>query len=53
MEYNILATLSFDLTFPTPLRFLERFSKLLGDDIVVCQYAQFLIELALTDIRMI
>lgn len=39
MEYNILATLSFDLTFPTPFRFLERFSKLLGDDIVVFQYA--------------
>jgi cyclin B len=39
MEYTILSTLSFDVTFPTPLRFLERFSKLLGDDPVITQYS--------------
>jgi cyclin B len=32
MEFSILSTLSFDLTFPTAHRFMERYSKLLGDD---------------------
>lgn len=32
MEFSILNTLSFELTFPTSNRFLERFMKLLGDD---------------------
>lgn len=53
MEYHMLSTLSFDITFPTALRFLERFSKLMGDDLAVQYYAQFLIELSLTDIRML
>lgn len=53
MEYHILSTLSFDVTFPTSNRFLERFMKLLGDDQQVTNYAQFLIELGLIDIRML
>ena len=36
MEYTILSTLSFDLTFPTALRFLERYHKLVGEDTGVC-----------------
>jgi hypothetical protein len=32
MEYNILNILSFDITFPTIHRFLERYMKILGDD---------------------
>eukprot|EP00347_Sterkiella_histriomuscorum_P001516 403371732 len=53
MEFSILNTLSFELTFPTSNRFLERFMKLLGDDQDVMNFAQFLIELGLIDIRMI
>jgi hypothetical protein len=53
MEYNILSTLSFDITFPTALRFLERYLKLIGEDSVLSNYSLFLIEIALTDIRMI
>lgn len=32
MEFSILSVLSFDFTFPTAFRFLERYIKLLGDD---------------------
>lgn len=32
MEFHILSTLSFDCTFPTPYRFLERYLKVLGED---------------------
>jgi G2/mitotic-specific cyclin-B, other len=32
MEFLILNTLSFDITFPTSLRFLERYMKLIGED---------------------
>lgn len=53
MEYQILSTLSFDLTFPTVHRFLERFIKTLQDDSTVMLYATFLTELALIDIRML
>jgi hypothetical protein len=53
MEYHILSTLSFDITFPTAHRFLERYIKFIGDDNQVFNYAMFLIELSLTDIRML
>lgn len=53
MEFLILSTLEFDLTFPTSNRFLEKYIKLLDDDQTVMQYAQFLIDLALVDIRML
>jgi hypothetical protein len=53
MEFHILNTLSFDITFPTSLRFLERYMKLIGEDQNVMNYSQFLIELALVDIRML
>jgi hypothetical protein len=39
MEFSILNTLGFDLTFPTPLRFLERYMKQLGDDPNVTTFA--------------
>ncbi len=32
MEYQILNILSFDITFPTTHRFIERYMKLVGDD---------------------
>jgi G2/mitotic-specific cyclin-B, other len=53
MEFSILSTLSFDCTFPTPYRFLERYVKLIGEDSTLHNYALFLIELALVDIRML
>ena len=53
MEFSILSTLSFDLTFPTTHRFLERYSRLLGCDSRVLNFAYFLSELALIDIRML
>ncbi len=53
MEFSILSTLSFDLTFPTANRFIERYSQLLGDDEKVVTLANFLVELALIDIRML
>ena len=53
MEFYILSKLSFDLTFPTSFRFLERYGRLIGDDSRVIQLAQYLIELSLVDIRML
>lgn len=55
MEFMILNTLSFDITFPTMNRFLERFMKVLGDEQNSCvmNYAYFLIDLSLIDIRML
>ena len=53
MEFSILNALSFDLTFPTPFRFLEKYSKKLGADEQMTNYASFLLELALVDIRML
>ena len=53
MEYNILTTLDFDFTFPTPLRFLERYMKKTGEDKELMFYSHFLIELALVDIQML
>lgn len=53
MEFLILSALSFDLTFPTSYRFLERYNRILGDDPHVMSLALFLMELALIDVRML
>jgi hypothetical protein len=53
MEFHILNTLGFDVTFPTSYRFLERYMKILGGDQNAMNFAQFLIELALVDISML
>lgn len=53
MEFHILSTLSFDITFPTAHRFLERYMKILGDDQTVSIFAYFFVELALVDIRLL
>ena len=39
MEFHILNALSFDFTFPTSLRFLERYMKLIGEDPNVMNYS--------------
>lgn len=33
MEYHILSILSFNITFPTAIKFLERFNQYLGNDL--------------------
>jgi cyclin B len=53
MEFSILNTLSFDITFPTAFRFLERYLKHINEEQTVMMYASFLVELALVDIRML
>lgn len=53
MEFLILSALQFDLTFPTAMRFLERYMRVLGEDSGVLTLAQFLMELALIDVRML
>ena len=53
MEFSILNTLSFDITFPTAFRFLERYVKQISEDQTIMMYACFLVELALVDIRML
>lgn len=53
MEFQILSTLSFDITFPTPHRFLERYMRMLGEDTTVTIFAYYLVELALVDIRLL
>lgn len=52
MELDILVTLQFDLTSPSPYRFLERFRKLstvVASDDKVFFFAQYLMEIALLD----
>lgn len=53
MEFEILSILSFDLTFPTPYRFYQKFCALIGGDQTMAFYAQFLLELSLTDMKML
>jgi hypothetical protein len=53
MEFLILSALGFDITFPTPHRFLERYMSVFGENEDVLAYSQFLMELALVDVRMI
>lgn len=55
MEFMILSSLSFDLTFPTTHRFLERYTKMLTleDDSPVVHLAYFFVDLSLLDVRML
>jgi len=39
MEFHILNTLGFDITFPTANRFLERYMKIVGEDKNVQNYS--------------
>lgn len=49
MESSILEVLEFDITFPSPLRFLERFSKLMNLDQRCFSLAMFLLQTILCD----
>ena len=53
MEMEILTTLNFNITFPTPYRFIEIYRKLLNlDDKTFC-FSWFCIELCLIEYKMI
>eukprot|EP01122_Echinamoeba_exundans_P010190 TRINITY_DN3753_c0_g1_i1.p1 TRINITY_DN3753_c0_g1~~TRINITY_DN3753_c0_g1_i1.p1 ORF type:complete len:423 (-),score=100.32 TRINITY_DN3753_c0_g1_i1:109-1230(-) len=52
MEQCILNTLGFNLTAPTSLHFLRRFSKAARSDYRIHTLSKFLIETALVDMRM-
>jgi len=53
MEGNMLRTLQFNLTVPTSLTFLERFSRLANLDKKSLFFSQYIIELALCDYMML
>lgn len=50
MEYKILSTLDFNVTFPTALRFLERYAKLTGACEKVMLLASYFLESCLLDV---
>lgn len=47
MEYKILRSLDFGVTFPTPLRFLERVRKLVNADDITFQLAHYITQFSL------
>jgi len=49
-EINVLTCLDFNITFPTSLRFLERYSKLVQCSPQVFYIARYLIELTLIEV---
>lgn len=51
MEYKILRTLDFGVTFPTPLRFLERLKKLVNADELTFNLAHYIVQFSLLYIR--
>ena len=51
-ETEVLKALDFDLTFPTSFRFLERYAQLVDADELEFVFAQYLIELALVEVKM-
>ena len=53
MEQNIVSTLEFNLTAPSPYRFLERFSKVANADPIYFNLARYLAELPLIEYRML
>jgi len=53
MEFSILTELQFNVTTPSPYRFLERFSKVSGSDAPLFDLARYLLELCLLECRML
>jgi hypothetical protein len=47
MEYKILRSLNFGVTFPTPLRFLERLKKLVNADDITFHLAHYITQFSL------
>jgi cyclin B len=52
MERDILQTLDFNITAPSPYRFLERFIKLSGSDDLIMNFSRYMIELTLIETSM-
>jgi cyclin B len=48
-----LTTLDFNITTPSPYRFLERFTKVINADTPLFNLARYLIELPLIEYRML
>jgi len=53
MEQTVLNTLHFNLTHPTSLHFLRRFSKASGSDYLLHTLCKYLIEISLLDINLL
>jgi len=53
MEQLILNTLNFNLTHPSPLHFLRRYSKAAGSDYTIHTLCKYLIELMLIDVKLL
>jgi len=53
MEQTVLNTLHFNLTHPTALHFLRRFSKASGSDYLLHTLCKYLIEISLLDINLL
>jgi len=51
MEHHMLESLQFSLTFPTCFRFLERFTREIGEEGDVLKYGHFLLDLSLLELR--
>jgi len=53
LEYDLLKTLEFNVTFPSSYRFLQRYAKLLGANDRAFKLAWYLIELPLIEYKML
>jgi len=53
MEQTLLNTLQFNITHPTPVHFLRRYSKAAGSDYMLHTLCKYLIELALLDVNLL
>jgi cyclin B len=51
MEQTVLNTLNFNITHPTPLHFLRRYSKAAGSDYTLHTLCKYLIELVIIDVK--
>jgi hypothetical protein len=51
-EIKILENLSFAITWPTPLRFLERYTKLAECDMKLFCLSKYMLELSLVEVQM-
>lgn len=53
MEQTLLNTLQFNITHPTPVHFLRRYSKAGGSDYMLHTLCKYLIELSLLDVNLL
>jgi len=53
MEQTLLNTLQFNITHPTPVHFLRRYSKAAGSDYMLHTLCKYLIELSLLDVNLL